>query len=148
MLGKLISDPHGIEGVPRTVEGLGLLDVETEFGTEKTLTRVGGTLANSGASFEGYEMHVGKTAGPDTSRPMLIFADGRSGGATSPNGRIAGCYVHGLFASDAARSAFLETFGAQSSGISYEAEIDDILDRFAAHLAKHIAIDNLLSLAG
>jgi adenosylcobyric acid synthase len=147
MLGKQISDPHGIEGVPRTVEGLGLLDVETEFGTEKTLTRVEGTLAESGASFEGYEMHVGKTAGPDAARPVLTFADGRSDGATSPGGRVAGCYVHGLFASDPARAAFLATFAAQSSSISYETEIDDILDRFAAHLAEHIAIDDLLNLA-
>ncbi len=97
MLGKRISDPNGIEGPPRTVEGLGLLDVETEFGTEKTLERVEGKLAQSNASFQGYEMHVGKTTGPDTVRPFLTFADGRLDGATSPDGRI----------SDATSTAFL-----------------------------------------
>jgi adenosylcobyric acid synthase len=147
MLGKQISDPNGIEGPPRTVEGLGLLDVETEFGTEKTLERVEGKPLGSDASFQGYEMHVGKTTGPDTVRPLLTFADGRRDGATSPDGCVSGCYVHGLFASDAAREAFLAPFGVQLSGNSYETEIDDILDRFAEHLARHIAIDDLLSLA-
>lgn len=147
MLGKRVSDPNGIEGPPRTVDGLGLLDIETEFGTEKTLERVSGTLADSAAPFEGYEMHVGMTTGPDAERPMVTFPDGRRDGATSPDGRIAGCYVHGLFASDAARQAFLASFGQQTSTVSYDTEIDAILDRFADHLARHIAIDELLSLA-
>ncbi|MBY0560856.1 cobyric acid synthase [Hyphomicrobium sp.] len=147
MLGKRLSDPNGIEGLPRTVEGLGLLDIETEFGTEKTLAAVEGTLHLNGAPFQGYEMHVGRTGGPDTARPMVTFADGRSDGASSPNGHIAGCYVHGIFASDTARAAILATFGAETSGNSYEAEIDGILDGFAEHLARHVAIDELLSLA-
>ena len=147
MLGKAISDPNGIEGLPRTVEGLGLLDVATVFGTEKTLERVSGKLALSGALFEGYEMHVGTTTGSDTARPVLTLADGRPDGATSGDGLVAGCYVHGLFSSDAARQAFLATFGSETSSISYEAEIDDVLDRFADHLARHIAIDDLLRLA-
>jgi adenosylcobyric acid synthase len=147
MLGKQISDPNGIEGSPKTVEGLGLLDVETVFGTEKTLERVAGTLGQTEAPFEGYAMHVGKTVGPDTSRPVLTFADGRADGAKSPDGRVAGCYVHGLFASDAARAAFLSTFDFKISEGSYEAEIDGILDRFAEHLARHVAVDALLSLA-
>ncbi len=134
-------------GRPRTVEGLGLLDIETEFGTEKTLERVSGALSGSNAPFEGYEMHVGKTSGPDASRPMLTFPDGRRDGATSPDGRIAGCYVHGLFSSDAARKALLSSIGAELSPANYENEIDNILDRFAEHLANHIAIDDLLRLA-
>ncbi|HET6389048.1 cobyric acid synthase [Hyphomicrobium sp.] len=147
MLGKRISDPAGIEGPPRTVEGLGLLDIETEFGMEKTLAAVAGSLNGSGAAFRGYEMHVGRTVGPDTARPILTFADGRSDGATSPNGRIAGCYVHGLFSSDAARAAVLSGFGVAASAFRYESEIDNILDGFAEHLARHVAIDELLSLA-
>ncbi|MBS0249825.1 MAG: cobyric acid synthase [Proteobacteria bacterium] len=147
MLGKRISDPNGIEGPPRSVDGLGLLDIETEFGTEKTLEHVSGTLAGSGAIFEGYEMHVGKTTGPDTARPMVMFPDGRRDGATSPDGCASGCYVHGLFTSDAARQAFLASFGVETSTLSYDTEIDAILDRFADHLAEHIAIDELFNLA-
>lgn len=147
MLGKRISDPNGIEGPPSSIDGLGLLDIETEFGMEKTLERVSGTLTGSAAPFEGYEMHVGKTTGPDAERPMVTFPDGRRDGAISPDGRIAGCYVHGLFTSDAARQAFLASFGEQTSTVNYDTEIDAILDRFADHLARHIAIDELLSLA-
>jgi adenosylcobyric acid synthase len=147
MLGKRISDPLGIEGPARTVEGLGLLDVETELDADKSLLSVEGTLCRSGAAFKGYEMHVGKTRGPDTARPLAAFGDGRRDGATSPDGRVAGCYVHGLFASDAARSALLSEFGIEPSGESYEAVVDDILDRLAEHLARHIDIERLLTLA-
>ncbi len=147
MLGRRISDPHGIEGAPRTVEGLGLLDVETEFGREKSLLEVEGTLAASGAHFKGYEMHVGRTSGPGTARPVLRFADGRADGATSPDGLVSGCYVHGLFASDTARAAWLAQSGASTSGESYEATIDAVLDGLAAHLAHHVDIETLLSFA-
>ena len=147
MLGRSISDPHGIEGPPRRVEGLGLLDVETEFGVEKSLVAVSGNLVASGAVFNGYEMHVGRTTGPDTQRPVVTFADGRCDGARSSNGRVEGCYVHGLFAADEARAALLSEFGAQGCGVSYEATIDDVLDRLALHLERHVDIDALLKLA-
>jgi adenosylcobyric acid synthase len=129
------------------VEGLGLLDVETELDADKSLLSVEGTLCRSGAAFKGYEMHVGKTRGPDTARPFVTLSDGRRDSATSPDGRVAGCYVHGLFASDAARSAFLSEFGVESLDENYEAVIDDILDRFAEHLARHVDIERLLTLA-
>jgi adenosylcobyric acid synthase len=147
MLGKSISDPHGIEGPPRAAAGLGLLDVETEFGSEKRLASVEGTLAGSQAPFKGYEMHVGKTWGPDLARPFVTFADGRQDGATSPDGTVAGCYVHGLFAGDAARAAFLDRLGVVTSGESYEVGIDAVLDRLAEHLARHVDIEHLLTFA-
>jgi adenosylcobyric acid synthase len=147
MLGRTIADPFGIEGPPRTVEGLGLLAITTEFGAEKTLQHVTGTLQHSNAVFEGYEMHVGRTTGPDTARPLLTFADGRCDGATAPDGLVSGCYVHGLFSSDDARRAFLAAFDASSENTRYDASIDDILDRFAEHLARHIDIEALIRLA-
>jgi adenosylcobyric acid synthase len=147
MLGKRISDPHGIEGAPRTVEGLGLLDVETEFSTEKSLLEVEGTLAASGAHFKGYEMHVGRTSGADTVRPVMHFADGRADGAISPDGLVSGCYVHGLFASDTSRAAWLAQFRVTTSGESYESMVDAVLDGMAEHLARHVDIEKLLSFA-
>ena len=147
MLGMRISDPHGIEGPIRSVEALGLLDVETELGSEKRLANVEGTLSASGATFAGYEMHVGKTTGPDLERPFLTFSDGRHDGAVSQDLRVAGCYVHGLFASDAARAVFLSELGGGTSGESYEATVDGVLDRLAEHLARHIDVERLLTLA-
>ena len=76
-----------------------------------------------------------------------IRADGRADGATSSDGRVAGCYVHGLFASDEARAAFLAEFGAKTSGESYETGVDAVLDRFADHLARHVDIERLLTFA-
>jgi adenosylcobyric acid synthase len=147
MLGTSIADPHGIEGPPRTVPGLGLLNVTTEFGTDKKLVEVSGTLEKSGAAFKGYEMHVGGTDGPDAARPLLLFADGRIDGATSADGLVSGCYVHGLFTSDAARAAVLSDFGAASSGESYETMIDAVLDHLAEHIAAHVDTDALFSFA-
>ncbi|MGQ0671484.1 MAG: cobyric acid synthase [Hyphomicrobium sp.] len=147
MLGRSISDPHGIEGPARAIEGLGLLDVETIFGSEKTVAEVAGTLTGSAAPFAGYEIHVGNTTGPDTARPVLHFADGRPDGATSPDGRVTGCYVHGLFTADPARAALLAQFGASSSGESYETMVDATLDALADHLARHLDLEKLLSLA-
>ena len=147
MLGRTISDPHGIEGAIRTVDGLGLLDVETVFGREKSLVEVTGTLVHSGAAFKGYEMHVGRTSGADTARPVLHLSDGRTDGATSPDSRVSGCYVHGLFTSDAARAAWLAQFGAMASGVSYEETIEAVLDRLAEHLVRHVDIEALLSFA-
>ena len=111
MLGREISDPDGIEGPPQTVPGLGYLDFATALTGEKTLRRVSGTAY--GAPFEGYEMHVGETEGEALSRPFLHFEDGRPEGAISADGRVAGCYVHGIFASDAFRHAWLATFESE-----------------------------------
>jgi adenosylcobyric acid synthase len=147
MLGRRISDPLGIEGAARSVEALGLLDIETELGSEKRLANVEGRLCASNAPFTGYEMHVGRTTGADISRPFLTFADGRQDGAVSPDWRVWGCYVHGLFSSDAARAALLAQLGAETSGESYEAAVEDVLDRLAEHLEKHIDIERLLTLA-
>lgn len=147
MLGRTIGDPHGIEGPPQTVQGLGLLDIDTVFGNEKTLLDVSGILSESGAAFKGYEMHIGTSRGAATVRPMLKFADGREDGAVSVDGRVQGCYVHGLFASTAARAALLLSFGTQSGAQDYDAKIDTILDEFAQHLAKYIDTEALLKQA-
>jgi adenosylcobyric acid synthase len=147
MLGRTINDPLGIEGPVRTVDGLGLLNVETVFAGAKTLANVTGELVAGGAAFTGYEMHIGKTCGSDTARPLVRFANGRTDGAQSADGRIAGCYVHGLFASDTARGALLGSYGAAASVLNYEARIDAALDSLAAHLERHIDVDRLLACA-
>ncbi len=146
MLGREISDPDGIEGPPRGARGLGYLDFVTVLTGEKTLRSVDGTALN--AHFEGYEMHVGTSEGEALGRPFLHFKDGRAEGATSADGRISGCYVHGLFTSDAFRAAWLATFSAGANApLAYEALIEQTLDELAAHLAQHIDMEALLKLA-
>ena len=147
MLGRRLADPDGIEGPPGSVEGLGLLDVETVLGGDKRLEKSSGALAGSGAAFTGYEIHLGRTAGPGVAVPFLHFADGRPDGATSPSGRVAGTYVHGLFGADSARAALLREIGAVPASRSHDAEVEAALDGLAAHLERHIDVDRLLSLA-
>ena len=146
MLGKAVSDPHGMEGLPGEVEGLGLLDVATVLTGEKTLAQVEGACLTNGAPFWGYEMHVGETTGPDCARPLVRFADERVDGAISADGRIAGAYVHGLFADDRQRAAWLATLG-MTSGIDYEATIERTLDALADHCEAHLDCDALLAAA-
>jgi adenosylcobyric acid synthase len=147
LLGRRIGDPDGIEGTPGETPGLGLLDVETVLGGDKTLLAVAGRDTADGASFKGYEMHIGRTYGPDCARPMHKLYDGRHEGARSANGLVAGTYVHGLFADDHQRRAWLASLGSSGSDLAYEDQIERTLDRVAAHLEKHLDLDLLLSLA-
>ena len=147
MLGRTISDPDGIEGTPGTVDGLGLLDVDTVLTADKRLVEVTGRHAASGAALAGYEIHIGRTQGADTARPFALLGEGgEPDGAVSANGRIAGTYVHGLFASDTFRAGLLAELGSGSTR-AYEGEIDRTLDALAAHLEASLDIEALLEIA-
>ena len=146
MLGRSVADPDGIEGPPAAVDGLGLLDVETTLSADKRLEPVTGTTTD-GAAFSGYEMHIGVTAGGDCARPFARLADGSPEGAMSADGRVIGTYVHGLFADDRQRAAWLQRFAAGPTSVSYDELVERTLDALAAHLAAHIDLDRLLTLA-
>ncbi|MEM9061351.1 MAG: cobyric acid synthase [Pseudomonadota bacterium] len=146
MLGREISDPQGIEGDPGTTPGLGLLDVTTEMVPDKTLTRVSGTDLATSEPIEGYEIHIGRTSGPDTMRPVAQIED-EPHGAKSPTGQIQGVYLHGIFTSDSFRSAWLRGLGARSPELAYDAAVDATLDALAIHLEAHLDIDGLLDIA-
>ena len=103
--------------------------------------------AASGLPLTGYHMHMGVTEGADRARPFATVA-GKPEGAVSPDGRVIGTYLHGLFAADDFRSAFLARLGAATSGaLRYEAEIEATLDGLATHLERHLDLDMLLGLA-
>lgn len=145
MLGRRIADPHGIEGPAGSIEGLGLLDIETVLSPAKALRSVCGTAL--GARFEGYEMHMGETHGPDAVRPFAHFDDGRCDGAMSADGRVMGSYVHGVLAQTSFREALLARWGAASAGRDYRASIDVALDEIANALERHLDVDALIALA-
>jgi adenosylcobyric acid synthase len=145
MLGKRLSDPEGTEGPPGSVDGLGLLNVETVLSGAKRLEAVSGSSFD-GVSFAGYEMHIGRTAGADCARPFSTIG-GQAEGASSADGRVVGTYVHGLFSDDRQRSAWLTRLGGSSSGLDYEANVDAILDRLAAHMERYLDLSGLLRLA-
>jgi adenosylcobyric acid synthase len=146
MLGRTIADPDGIEGPPGKVDGLGMLDVATILSSEKRLEPARGTTSD-GAPFAGYEMHMGVTEGPDRARPFARLADGTPDGAVSADGRVVGTYMHGLFADDRQRAAWLARLEGGPTHIVYDDLIEQTLDALAAHLAAHIDLERLLKLS-
>ncbi|MEM8827522.1 MAG: cobyric acid synthase CobQ, partial [Pseudomonadota bacterium] len=146
MLGRRISDPEGIEGPPGEDAGLGLLDVETVMTGDKRLTETAAVHAATNEKFRGYEIHIGRTEGPDRARPFAIVA-GAPEGAVSADGRTSGSYLHGMFRDDGFRAAWLSDLGAGASGRAYAAGVEEALDSLADHLETHLDVDGLLSLA-
>ena len=147
MLGREIRDPLGIEGPPGAVAGLGLLDVVTTLGPEKATVLARGVERLTGCPVEGYEIHVGRTDGPDARSPMLDLA-GRPDGAVTADGRVMGCYLHGLFESDALRAAFLGRLRDRApTGTARAARIEGALDALAEHLERCLDLDRLLAIA-
>jgi adenosylcobyric acid synthase len=146
MLGRSIADPDGVEGPPDKVDGLGMLDITTMLSAEKRLKPAHGTTSD-GAPFAGYEMHMGVTEGPDRARPFARLTDGNPDGAVSADGRVMGTYIHGLFADDRQRAAWLARLGVGPTRVAYDGLVEQTLDALAAHLAAHIDIDRLLKLS-
>jgi len=169
MLGKMVHDPDGVEGAPGSEAALGLLDVETVMAGDKTLRKTDGlTCAPQNGDMgpiaadiavTGYEIHMGQTDGPDRVRSWLALdgaAVGRTDekivnndGAISADGRVLGCYLHGLFGSDDFRHAFLAMIGSKDVHRSthFEAGIDAALDELADHLEACLDLDGMLELA-
>jgi adenosylcobyric acid synthase len=97
----------------------------------------------------GYEIHMGETTGPDRDRSWLCLDGGIIDGAQSADGRVTGCYLHGLFGSDPFRSAYLSAIvnRDRNSTIDFEAGIDAALDELADHVGACLDLDGLLALA-
>ncbi len=150
MLGRVVRDPHGIEGPAGETAGLGVLDIETWIGGEKRLAAVDTVDQRSGQLVRGYEMHMGRTIGPALDRPWLVLDAGgrpRPEGAESADGRVMGTYIHGLFASDGFRHHWLTRLGRAGLVGDYEASLEATLDALAAQLETDLDLDRLLELA-
>ncbi len=145
MLGQSIADPDGIEGPPGTTEGLGFLDITTVMTPQKRVARITAKHAQSGAMFPAYEIHVGRTEGPDCARPFA-YVDGKPDGAISQNARVMGTYLHGMFTDDAFRAQWLAQFDVTQNA-SYTATVETTLDTLATHLEAHADVDGILALA-
>ena len=144
MLGQHISDPYGIEGPPSEVAGLGHLNVRTEMAPDKHLSLKKGRHTATGTKVEGYEIHIGETSGPDASNAWLDI-EGTAEGASSANGQIQGCYMHGLFSADAFRAAYLAPMGVVSD-LDFETGVEATLDALSDHLESYFDIDLLLAI--
>jgi adenosylcobyric acid synthase len=146
MLGRTVADPDGIEGPAGETRGLGLLDVSTVMTLEKSLTRVTAVHAETKQPIDAYEIHIGRTEGPDRTRPFA-FVDGAPEGAISRDDRAHGSYLHGLFTSDAFRRDYLARLGFAASHESYGARVESALDALADHIEAHLDVEGILNLA-
>ena len=150
MLGTVIVDPVEA-GRSEPVAGLGLLDTGTRFAAEKvTRTRRGSGL---GHAVHGYQIHHGRT---EARRPWLRLDGDEAEGNRSPDGRILGTGLHGLWESDGFRGAFLAevagragrpfTPGTVRMAATRLARFDQLADLIETHLDT-AAIDDLIARA-
>ena len=146
MLGETISDPDAVEGRAESMTGLGLLPVTTTLTKAKTLMNSSGKTIADHQKFSGYEIHAGETT-RENAEPMIQFDNGLFDGAVSTDGRISGCYVHGLFNAASQRQSWLAKLGARSNGAEQDAVVDQALDDLAVALEKYVNIDRLLAIA-
>jgi len=146
MLGQVVSDPDGIEGPAGDTAGLGLLDIRTVMRADKRVTETQATHVATGQRVKGYEIHIGRTEGPDCARPFARI-DAQPEGACSADGRVQGSYLHGLFTDDAFRAAWLAGFGVAAQSVDYAASVEETLDALAAHMEVHLDVEGLLALA-
>jgi len=147
VLGSGIGDAQGIDGRAGQALGLGLLDIQTEMSGPKAVHTVEGRCASTGLPVAGYEIHVGRTTGGDCERPMFNLG-GRADGARSADGLIEGSYVHGMFAENGFRRAWLRRAGASGrSGLNYRAAVEAALDAWADNVEQAVDVDALLACA-
>jgi adenosylcobyric acid synthase len=164
MLGKLVLDPDSVESEIRHAEGLGLIDAATVMHAEKRTHQTVASLLEAGREFapcrsgviRGYEIHMGETVLGEDLRPFARLTS-RSGekvdlldGAVSPDGRVMGTYIHGIFDNAGFRSAMLNRL-RRKKGLSTVTPVsadNDPLEQLAAHLEKHLEISKILRLCG
>lgn len=147
MLGQYLKDEYGVEGGGE-MKGIGLLPHSTEFSESKTrksqigkLAKVDGIFGGlSGMEYEGYEIHMGISAG---------F------GNIINEGNIYGTYIHGIFdRSDISSEVINSLMKSKGVEISHEDVID--MDKYkekqyeilAENLEKAIDVDELLAILG
>jgi adenosylcobyric acid synthase len=165
MLGRRILDPEGVESACSEMSGLGLLDVVTTLTGEKQTHQVEGAPLPVAKDVgllgldrvSGYEIHMGESILGADARPLFRLTK-RSGqvidlldGAVSPDHRVWGTYLHGLFDDPDLKEALLAAWGVTNDGPRAKVapnELDRELDRLADHLAAHLDTEKIWALLG
>jgi adenosylcobyric acid synthase len=162
MLGDVILDPDHTESPLDSAPGLGLLPVQTTFAGEKATHQAEGRVLGGpgwlsgieGETVRGYEIHMGRTSG---SREWLKI-DSRSGnavgvrdGAVDDEGKVWGCYLHGIFENRLLRRAWLKSLGWQepvdgAGGTQMRDDLESALDRLADVVEAALDMEQLEAL--
>jgi adenosylcobyric acid synthase len=151
MLGKTISDPHGIESNVKSITGLGLLDLVTELTPEKILAQITATmtLGNDSCLVKGYEIHCGisKSLINDEKLLMPLLVNKSDNQATdgciSDDNQIAGTYLHGIFDEGDATQLLVNWLDSNNDiqqTINLDEHREHQLERLADVCQKHLKI--------
>jgi adenosylcobyric acid synthase len=148
MLGERIDDPEGLESDAGSSAGLGWLSMTTRLISGKQLRNVEGRFVAADTLIRGYEIHNGLTQGEALKHPMLVL-EGKDDGAMSEDGRVMGCYLHGLFDVPDSCNAILEWAGLKSQrSVDYAVHREHQLDRLADMLEEHLDMTRLKQCMG
>ena len=156
ILGQEVRDPLGVEGEPRAEAGLQLLPVVTTLAGAKTTTQVEARAPGRRdcGVLSAYEIHMGVTETQGEGQPAFEITS-RNGqpqkvddGWVSPDRRVWGTYLHGLFDNDGLRRVFLQELRRTRPGMdttapatsyeNYEKFQEAQLDRLADLLRRHL----------
>ncbi|MGB9887598.1 MAG: cobyric acid synthase [Moorellales bacterium] len=168
MLGREVRDPEGVEAAVERAEGLGLLEVVTEFRPEKATFRCHGVVCGGGPllgachglRISGYEIHMGESRRLGSTSPVVVLTRRgeeeifRPDGAVNTSGLVFGTYVHGLFDNDFFREKFLEALrryrgrAGSESAYNYWEQIERSFDRLADTVAAHLDLARLSAIMG
>jgi adenosylcobyric acid synthase len=150
MLGQSIHDPQHVESPNDSTDGLGLLPNTTNFARKKATYQVSAKILNFASlideMIQGYEIHMGETTGT-TQWLEILSRNGKQvrvlDGSVSLNGKIWGCYLHGLFANDSFRQTWLTRLGWQGKVVSQAACFEDSLEKLADAVESALNMDLL-----
>ncbi len=107
ILTKEILDPFFVESDSKNTTGLGLLDIVTRLEKKKTVTKTKAVWIDGNVDVEGYEIHMGKTVRSNEKPALKINKDGHKAYGGAIKGKVAGCYLHGIFDKKEFRHYFL-----------------------------------------
>jgi len=167
MLGRSIEDPAGVESSAARAEGLGLLPVRTVMESEKSTHVVKARakrevpwlgIGPSRPPLSGYEIHMGRSRTEGEAPLLIVQRDGMAAsveeGALREEGKVFGCYLHGLFENRSLREGFLNGLRlarglpcAPSAG-DWDEHREEQLDLLAREVRAALDMDMLYGLLG
>jgi adenosylcobyric acid synthase len=162
MLGERISDPLLQESRQVEVDGLGLLPATTTFAAQKTTRKSTAVFTNDtawlaelkGCAISGYEIHNGRTYSKEPWLKIVkrdSYTAEAKDGSMSPDGRVWGCYLHGIFEDDWFRPAWLHSLGWSQEGVEHliaKEKLHSEIDRLADTVEAALKMDELDRMIG
>lgn len=148
MMGTQISDPDNIEGTVSSIEGIGLLPMETIISHDKKTEQQQFTFLDNSAVCTGYEIHMGQSTIADEVRPLVKTTAGHTDGIYLDQ-KCWGTYMHGILDNQVVIDSLVEPYTSEcAEGFSYTEFKQKEYDRLASHLRQHLNIKAIYNNAG